>query len=126
MKFHLAITSDGQVVEGFLTGGNVNDIEAAPELVEDVIGCFVSADRGYDSDHFRRMLRANNNIPVIPGRKNRKKPIAYDTEQYKKRSFIERIFGKLKENRRLALRYEKSDRNFLSFILFAFLKLLLC
>ncbi len=112
-------------MEGFLTDGNVNDIEAAPELVEDVVGCFVSADRGYDSDCFRQILRANNNIPVIPGRKNWRKAIVYDNQWYKKRSFIERIFGKLKENRRLALRYEKSDLNFLAFILIAFLKLLL-
>jgi hypothetical protein len=37
-KFHLAITTDGQVVEGFLSGGNVNDVEAAPELVREVAG----------------------------------------------------------------------------------------
>jgi hypothetical protein len=36
------------------------------------------------------------------------------------------IFGKLKENRRLTVRYEKSDINFLGFILVAFLKILLC
>ncbi|MDR2098104.1 MAG: transposase, partial [Spirochaetaceae bacterium] len=71
-KFHLAIRTGGQVVEGLLSGGNVNDIEIAPELVEDVVGCSVLADRGYDSDGFRRTLGANNNEPVIPGRKNRK------------------------------------------------------
>ena len=113
-------------MEGFLSGGNVNDIEAAPELVEEVFGCYVPADRGYDSDAFRRVLAGNNNIPVIPGRKNRKKAVEYDRELYKKRSFIERIFGKLKENRRLALRYEKSDINFLNFIMFAFMKISLC
>ena len=42
---------------------------------------------------------------------------------YKKRSYIERVFGKLKENRRLVVRYEKSDLNFLSFILLAFIKI---
>jgi transposase len=125
-KFHLAITGGGQVVEGFLSGGNVNDIEAAPELVREVAGCFVMADRGYDSDGFRRILKGNNNEPVIPGRKNRKETIAYDEQKYQKRSFIERIFGKVKENRRLTVRYEKSDRNFIGFILVAFLKILLC
>jgi transposase len=62
-------------------------------------------------------LPANNNIPVISGRKNRLKPVAYDHERYRKRSYIERIFGKIKENHRLAVRYEKSDLNFLAFIL---------
>jgi transposase len=125
-KFHLAITTGGEVVEGFLSGGNVNDIQAAPELVEEVVGCAVLADRGYDSDEFRRKLEGNNNVPVIPGRKNRKEAIAYDKEKYQKRSFIERVFGKIKENRRLTVRYEKSDMNFLGFILIAFLKILLC
>ncbi|MDR1306633.1 MAG: transposase [Treponema sp.] len=71
-------------------------------------------------------MRGDNNTPVIPGRRNRKEAIVYDQEKYKKRGLIERIFGKLKENRRLAVRYEKSDINFLGFIVIAFLKILLC
>ena len=64
-------------------------------------------------------------MPVIPGRKNRREPVEYDRERYKKRSYIERVFGKIKENRRLAVRYEKSDINLLVFILIAFLKIFL-
>ena len=100
-------------MEGFLSGGNVNEVVAAPALVEEVIGCYVPADRGYDSDDFRRELEANNNIPVIPGRKNRREPVEYDRERYKKRSYIERLFGKIKVNLRLAVRYEKSDLEFI-------------
>ena len=81
---------------------------------------------GYDSDGFRCELRGNNNVPVIPGRKNRKKAIEYDRQRYKKRSLIERLFGRMKENRRLTVRYEKSDLNFLNFIIFAFIKMYLC
>jgi transposase len=123
---HAAITSGGQLVCGFLSGGNVHDVEAAVELVEDVAGCYILGDRGYDSDRFRLELESNNNIPVIPGRKNRKKPVDYNKEVYKKRGLIERLFGKLKENRRLTVRYEKSDINFLGFILIGFLKIFLC
>ncbi len=47
-------------------------------------------------------MMAQNNIPVIPGRKNRKIEIVYDQEKYKLRGAIERFFVKLKENRRLA------------------------
>jgi transposase len=126
MKFHAAVTSGGRLVEGFLTGGEVHDVTVAPQLSENIVGCAVIADRGYDSDGFRRGLEGNNNEPVIPGRRNRKEEIAYDKEKYKKRGLIERIFGKIKENRRLTVRYEKSDINFLGFILIAFLKILLC
>jgi transposase len=36
------------------------------------------------------------------------------------------FFGKLKEKRRLAVRYEKTDRNFLGFIALAALLIHLC
>jgi hypothetical protein len=52
----------------------VNDIQAAPELAREAAGCAVMADRGYDSEEFRKLLKGNNNEPVIPGRKNRKEP----------------------------------------------------
>ena len=64
-------------------------------------------------------------MAVIPGRRNRKEEIVYDKEKYKKRMLIERIFGKLKENRQLTVGYEKSNITFLGFIFIAFLKILL-
>ena len=124
-KFHAAITAEGHVFEGFLTAGNVSDITVADELTQDVFGCFVAEDRGYDSDEHRNKLRSNNNIPVIPGRKNRKVKIQYDKGIYKLRGRIEMFFGKLKENRRLAARYEKSDSMFLSMIAMAIIKIFL-
>ena len=120
------MTGKGHLVCGFLSGGNENDVKAAPKLVEEVYDCHVLGDCGYDSDGFRRFLESNNNVPVIPGRKNRREPIEYDRERYKRRGLIERVFGRLKENRRLAVRYEKSDANFLGFVVFAFMKMLLC
>jgi hypothetical protein len=76
------------MVEGFLSGGQAADVTAAARLTEDVIGCTVIADRGCGSDAFRRELRGNNNIPVIPGRENRKKEIVYDKRIYRKRGLI--------------------------------------
>ena len=104
-KLHLAITADGHAIEGFLSGGNISDITVAEELFADIFGCFAALDMGYDSDAFRNFLRSQNNIPVIPGRKNRKIKIYYDKAVYKMRKRIEQFFGKLKENKRLAMRY---------------------
>ena len=67
-----------------------------------------------------------NNTPVIPGRGNRKVSIIYNKELYTRRSRIETHFGKLKENRRLTARYDKSDLNFLAFIAMAAIKINLC
>jgi transposase len=118
-KLHLAMTADGHIVEGFLTAGNVSDIAVAEALYSDVFGCYVVEDKGYDSDQHRLFLQSQNNIPVIPGRKNRKIKIVYDKKIYKLRRRIEQFFGKLKENKRLAVRYEKSDATFLAFIAIA-------
>jgi transposase len=120
-KLHLAITAEDHVVEGLLTGGNVSDITVADELTADVVGCYVVEDMGYDCDRHRRELEAHNNIPVIPGHKNRKIVVHYDKTVYKLRKRIELFFGKLKENRRLTVRYEKMDATFLGFIALAIL-----
>jgi len=119
---HLLISAEGHVIEGFLTAGNVSDITVAKSLIADVFCCHVVLDMGYDSDPFRNVLRSQNNTPVIPGRKNRKIKIEYDKAVYKLRSRIEQFFGKLKENKRLAMRYEKSDTAFLAFIAAAIIK----
>jgi transposase len=122
-KLHLALTAEGHIVEGMLTGGNISDITVANEIMSDVFGCYVVEDMGYDSDAHRDFLRSQNNVPVIPGRKNRKVKIIYDKAIYRLRGSIERYFGKLKENKRLCLRFEKEDRSFLSFIAIAAIKI---
>jgi putative transposase len=117
------MTAQGHFVEGMLTGGNVHDVTVADDLFENVVGCYVVEDAGYDSDPHRRELMANNNIPVIPGRKNRKIPIEYDKKIYKLRKRIEMFFGKIKENKRVAMRFEKLDETFLGFVALAALKI---
>ena len=122
-KLHLAITAEGYVVEGFLTGGNDHDVSVANALFEDVFECYILEDRGYDSDPHRDFLRSQNNIPVIPGRKNRKVKIIYDKALYRLRKDIEIFFGKLKENKRIAMRYDKADSTFMAFIALAMIKI---
>ena len=125
-KFHLLISAQGHVVEGFLTPGNVSDITVAPQLTEHIVGCYVVLDMGYDSDEYRALLRGSNNIPVIPGRSNRNKVVEYDKRKYALRKRVEQFFGRIKENRRLTVRYEKSDLNFLGFIAIAMVNMNLC
>ena len=124
-KLHLAITPEGYVIEGMLTGGNVADISVADYMMESVYGCYVIEDKGYDSCKHRANLISHNNIPVIPGRKNRKEPIIYDKSMYKIRRNIEIVFGKIKENRRLAMRFDKADTAFLAFIALALIKIII-
>ena len=67
------------------------------------------ADKGYDSDPFRRALRKRGIKPCIPLRKNRKvRPgRKVDLSGYKERWHVERTFGWLESFRRLATRFER-------------------
>ena len=123
---HLAIIPDFHVIEGYLSGGNQADISHADDLTAAVSSCYIIEDKGYDSNKHRIYLMSNNNVPVIAGRKNRTEPIEYDKNKFKLRSKIENFFALLKENRRLALRFEKSDLAFLGFIAIAVIKYNLC
>ena len=58
-------------------------------------------------------------VPCIPGRKNRKQPIQYDAGLYKQRNRIERMFGRLKDWRRIATRYDRCAHTFMSAICIA-------
>ena len=58
-------------------------------------------------------------VPVVPPKKNRLEPWAYDKELYKQRNEIERFFLRLKRFRRIFVWYDKLDILFVGFILFA-------
>ena len=60
-------------------------------------------------------------MPVIPGRINRKRKIAYDRTRYRDRHLIENAFCRIKDWRRVATRYDKLARNFLSAVALAIL-----
>jgi transposase len=57
--------------------------------------------------------------PVSPGRKQRKKTVKYDKRRYKRRNRIEIMFGRLKDWRRVATRYDRCPKVFLSAIALA-------
>jgi transposase len=73
-------------------------------------------DKGYDSDDIRNDLADRGIELVIPPRSNRKTPIKYDREAYRRRDLIERCVNRLKQFRRIATRYEKSARAYLSML----------
>ena len=77
------------------------------------------ADRAFDADWLRADLIERDIIPVIPPKSNRKFPAEFDKETYKWRHLIENYFGKLKENRGIAMRSCKTDQSFKAFIAIA-------
>ena len=76
-------------------------------------------DKGYDSDEIRNDLAKRGIEPVIPPRSNRTTPIEYDRVAYRRRNPIERCVNRLKQFRRIATRYEKTARAYLSMLCIA-------
>jgi transposase len=99
----------------FLSGGQTSDYTGARALVEDLPEARVLlGDRGYDANWFRKALKEKGITPCIPSRKCRKVPIPHDAELYKRRHKIENSFARIKDWRRVATRYDRCPKVFLS------------
>ena len=69
-----------------------------------------------DANDFIQMIQGMGAMVVIPVRSNRNQQREYDHHWYKDRNLVERFFNKIKQFRRIATRYEKLDRNFMSML----------
>ena len=91
----------------------MHDSQVAPQLIEQVQGEYLIADKGYDSETIRELARSKNMIPVIPKRSNSKTPDKdFDLQLYRNRHVIENLFAKLKHYKAIAMRADKLARNF--------------
>ena len=111
-KIHATVNEKGMPVRLILSEGNRNDIKFADKLVENLPAKTVLADKGYDTNWFRKLIPN----PVIPPRRSRKEIILYDKELYRKRNVVERFFLKIKAYRKIATRYEQTANSFLGLI----------
>ncbi len=103
-----------------LTEGQLNDHVGARLMLRSMPKAKVLiADKGYDSNEFRRALRSRGIETCIPPRRNRKVLIPYDRKLYKTRHKIENLFAKLKDWRRIATRYDRCAHTFFSAICIA-------
>ena len=85
-------------------------------------------DRAYDSDGFRTVVSFTGGEVICPHRRGRKRPPLQDgrkLRRYKRRWKIERLFAWLFNFRRLVVRYEYHDFNYLGFIQLACAMILL-
>jgi transposase len=78
------------------------------------------ADKGYDSKANRQAARTRGAVPDIPFRKSTKMiPRTFAKALYRGRARIEQAVAKLKRFKCIALRCEKTKRNFGSFVALA-------
>lgn len=108
-----------------LSGGQEADISYAEPLIEGQRFDAGIGDKGYDCNRLVKAIEGQGAEAVIPPKKNRKEPRAYDEHVYKERNKVERFIGLMKQYRRVATRYEKTDANFLGFVHVAAIMILL-
>ena len=103
-----------------LSEGQMSDYKGAALMFDGLPKAkAILADRGYDADWFRSALVARGITPCIPSKLNRKVPIPHDKELYRQRHKIENMFGRLKDWRRIATRYDRCAHTFFSAICIA-------
>ena len=102
-----------------LTAGQESDYSQAKTLIDYHPSTHIIADRGYDSDEIVSYIESRGVKAIIPPRSNRKVRRSFDRIAYKLRNRIERLFGKIKQHRRLATRFEKSVVNYASMVYIA-------
>ncbi|EIM18839.1 putative ISPst8-like transposase [Pseudomonas chlororaphis O6] len=84
-------------------------------------GRWLLADKGYDAEVLRCYCDRYRMQPVIPLCSMKRKPRPdlprlFDRPKYRQRNIIERMFGWLKENRRIVTRFDKVAKNFAAMV----------
>ncbi len=124
-KIHLAAVKEG-VMSIYLSPAQKADCIAIETLWENwpwsVIKTVI-ADRGYASSAIRSTIQSHGARAIIPYKKPSvpsDTPFALfdhpdDAALYQQRNSIEHLFSTLKENKRIATRFDKLDSTFLAF-----------
>jgi transposase len=134
-KVHLRVEGNGRPITAVLTGGERHE-QLVLEAVLDT-GAIrrqgpgrprlrprrVAGDKGYSSPKARRSIRRRGIVPVIPTKRNERRDPAFDREAYRLRNRVERLINRLKQNRRIATRYEKRGINYLAMLTIGMIRL---
>lgn len=120
-KIHMAVDACGLPIDFEITGGEVHDCKIAPEFIGRIPAAdYIIADKGYDSEELRELIRKKSSTPIIPRKSN---SIIGNTDMdwclYKYRHLVENVFARLKHFRAIATRYDKLKRNYSSMVALA-------
>ena len=120
-KVHVAVDALGMPLRAIVTSGTTADCKKAIELLKNLSGKYLLADKGYDSQEILDYAKSHGIIPVIPPRKSRKNQRYYDKDLYKARHQVENLFLKIKQWRGVACRYAKKLSSFQAIITISFI-----
>ncbi|MCC8417978.1 MAG: IS5 family transposase [Rickettsia endosymbiont of Bryobia graminum] len=120
-KIHATCHVFGNSSGFHLSAGQAYDLLGADALMDEMTKAnAVLADKAYEAGARMRNKMGEKGITAVsPAKKNRVNPIDYDKHLYKALHLIENVFGKLKQDRAIATRYDKTSQNFLGAIYMA-------
>jgi transposase len=110
----------GRAIAFALAPGQAHELPLAPALLARLPRrpLWVVAARGYASHAFRERVRGLGARPAVPPKRG-EAPVACPAWVYTNRNRVERLWGRLKEWRAAATRYEKTARSFMGVLCLA-------
>ena len=99
-----------------LLPGQRHDINSIEALMDGISCEAFLGDKAFDAKALRGRLADDGIETVIPQRKGALERYDFDREKYKWRHLVENFFCQIKEFRRIATRYEKTDKCFAAMI----------
>lgn len=133
-KLHFLTDGQGIPLAVTATPGQRNE---APEFENVMNACLINTfrkknrpqalagDKAYSSKAIRGYIEKLGIEQVIPTRSNEQENPNFDKAKYKQRNIVERLIGWIKENRRIATRYEKLASNYLAMAYIAIVRMLI-
>ena len=117
---------DNQFFDGLLSSVRFAGVVGRPRTKPDAL----AGDNAYSAKRIRHECHRRDITPVLPENKQQKanrsrkpgrKP-RLDRAKYRRRNIVERLIGWLKQNRRVATRYEKLAESYRAFVLLAIIR----
>lgn len=120
-KIIATVTDEDTVVAVDVVPGQASDAPLLVPMLERTLERIevdeIVGDKGFDGDQLRCDCLNRNVNPNIPLRANRDPDLwALDPVSYRERNRVERLFGKAKQFRRIATRYEKLKVTYLGLL----------
>lgn len=106
----------GNLTRFVLLPGQRHDSIAVAPLITGIDFDALLGDKAFDIDWIRAEMDHRGAIAVIPPKADRVRSIACDFAMYKWRHLVENFFCNLKQFRRIATRYDKTDTSYAAMI----------
>jgi len=133
-KLHLLTDGQGIPLAVTATPGQRNEGPEFPNLIDaSLVNMFrkanrpeaIAGDKAYNTKKIRAIIKKLEIKDVIPKNSNQIRDPNFDKPAYKLRNIVERSIGWIKENRRIATRYEKIIDNYIAMVHIAIARLLI-